>query len=376
MRNLLGILLIGEIFLCACSDSPKTISEDGMERVVVGKFNDNLLLDPDFMENIEIIPVESDTVLLAQSRQFNICNGDYYFINTYNAGNIARIDSSGTFLNFVGRHGRGPDEYVEMSDYHISPEGITIYSSDSQAYHYSIDGAFKGTTMIPVPFHKIYPEKDGYWIYAGQGRKKKAYPRLLFCDHEGNVDIELLDNYVPISIIEDSPVFVHDTEGLYIRETFNNDIYIINDNGMRVAYRFDFGKYNIPKAFYEAKDMISAADLLMKNEYAVIRHFFVSKYHVVVAISVQRPDGNDPFTIYGIKNKKDGTWRWVKYNSNDILFDTILYMDDYSNLYAVVDPYELNNSGILKSDIVENKDVAATLSADDNPVLLIMRLRS
>ena len=374
MRNFLCILLISKMLFCACSDSSKIISEEGMETVVVGELDDNLLLNPDFVDNIEIISIKSDDVLLARSRQFHIYDGDYYFVNTYNAGNIARIDSAGTFLNYIGRRGRGPNEYIEMSDYHISPEAITIYSSDTHAYYYSADGAFKSKIEIPIPFHKIYPEKDGYWIYVGQGREKGAYPRLLFCDNEGNISIELLDNNTPISFFEDSPVFIQGKEGLYVRETFNNDVYIIDNKDLRVAYRFDFGKYNIPKAFYEAKDMMSAVDLFTKSEFAVIRHFFDSKHHVVVGISLQGPDNNDSHTIYGIKNKKNGIWRWIKYNSNDIFFDSILYMDNDSNLYAIVESYKLNDSGILDSDVIVNKDIAETFSINDNPSLLILHL--
>ncbi len=377
MRKIFYALLIGEVFFAACSGpTEKSISEDGMETVVIGEFSDGLFTNPGFVESIEIIPIRSGDVPLPMPEQFNMFGGDYYLVKTFGDVNIARIGPDGNFLNNIGRQGRGPNEFVLMSDYNISPEGITIYSSfDSKAYRYSADGTFADAVDIPVPFDKVHPVEGGYWVYAGQGREKVPYPRLMFCDNEGNVKTELLDGLAAVPMTEDTPVFIPGTGELYVRETFNNDIYVLDGNEIRVAYRFDFGEYNIPKAFYEVEDMISGAEMLMANDYAIIRRFFDSKDRVLAHIDVQLPDTGSFYSVYGTKNKAGGKWSWVKYDADDIFANSIMFMDGDSNLWGVVEPARLGESGILECSLVVNRDAASGLGDYDNPVIIKISLR-
>ena len=362
-------LMAGAIFSSCVEKNPLLgISEERMELVKYIPAEYDSFWNKDLIDEIEIIPIESDSVLFGPSRGFTFIGDNYFFIDLLSTSNIIRCDTSGRILNSIGIRGRGPNEYLEINDYFLTEDEIIIYSAiNSSQYTYNKDGTLLNKSTLGFNFHKIHPIENGYWVYMGQGRENNSYPRLLLYDEQGNIEKSMLNFASCVPFVEDTPVFTQFNDNIYFRETFNNDIYKVTEEGLEVAFRFDFGKYNIPSKFYETKDMMQAGGLLMENDFAVIHRFFESEKYFFIDVFVQKQDDRS-VVIYGLKNKIDGSWKWVEHDSEDdkdIFFDSIMFMDGRSNLYAIIEPFKLLR-GNYKPGMFKNPNIINSIHENDN----------
>ena len=159
------VCLILSLILWSCKS--KISSKEDCEIINLLQSETVLSLD-DYIESIETINLEPDPVRVVYPKKLLI-SGNRIFVLA--SGQVYSFDESGRFMNYVGRKGNGPDEYLFILDCCISLDKRTILCLDNKntVYRYSIkDGCFvdktatmeKGTSSVVIPM-----KDDGFGLF-------------------------------------------------------------------------------------------------------------------------------------------------------------------------------------------------------------------
>lgn len=100
---------------------------------------------------------------------------------------------------------------------------------------------------------------------------------------------KIIEKYLPVSKIipltEESSVFIPYKGDLLIRETLRSDIFKIDSTGNAHTFiSFDFGRYNVPRSYFENNDPVAAATKLMQSDIAIMDRFFVNDDYMVLSV--------------------------------------------------------------------------------------------
>ena len=152
--------------------------------------------------------------------------------------------------------------------------------------------------------------QDGYWGYVGNAGEIPA--RIVKMDMKGKI----IEKYLPVSKIipltEESSVFIPYKGDLLIRETLRSDIFKIDSTGNAHTFiSFDFGRYNVPRSYFENNDPVAAATKLMQSDIAIMDRFFVNDDYMVLSVDFQMADDSDAaFSSLGICHRDK--WKWLR----------------------------------------------------------------
>lgn len=112
-------------------------------------------LDSIKIKSVQYIPLEtSDEALMSGVHKMLVRGNRIYVADYSGAGIIFVFDFQGKLVLKINRVGRGPGEYIQITDFDISESGdIYIWSSGQRKlFKYSQDGAFDSEYTISAPF--------------------------------------------------------------------------------------------------------------------------------------------------------------------------------------------------------------------------------
>lgn len=341
------------------------------------------LLSSGVIKKITAIPLETQRQsLIGILHQLYVAdNGDYYIVTLKRYSNVLRFDAHGNFLNVIGRRGRGPQEFIEIADFSFDGMGNPIVYSDldNTAYYFSPDGKFLKSVDLGTRFLRATYDRDNdHFLYLGFNNIVGKW-RLQKVDNEGNVVQGYLENdYKVLMFGEATPVFSHHRDAVYLREAYNNVVYRLRGNEIEVAFRFDFGRYNIPQSFFRKKDAIEASESLVANDFMATRRFMQNDDYILFEAMIQKADNHDTPTVimvHGIKNKKTDSWSWFEREidslspDGDLITTSIQWLSSRNEIVCLVDP-----SKILEyrdHPLLANPEVIAGLTNNSNHVILL-----
>lgn len=368
--------------LCSACTSNR-LSVDEADYVVSYNFSNSQQLEnkKELIESITIVPLQTISESLLGSELQVVAIGDNFLIVDLSKNLITRFSSDGQFLNHIGRHGRGGNEYVTIDNVFVDEERqIHVYSSpNSCEYIYNLAGVFIEKMVVKAKARQIYRNGKTLWAYSGFSNG--AYPeRLLRIQNDEIVEKYLFSEARIFSFGDISPVFISAGKQLFLREQLTNCIYQIEDNLIHTVYKFDFGKYAIPRDFFEQNDPMKAAHILLDRSFASISYAAQNKDYWLVEADLQDPQRNVIFA-YGIGEKKTGKWHWAAYESNDDLSSPLakhsaLQSFVSNTLLGIVDAARLIDSNWKQNTLLANPDVIDMLQETDNPVIICLKLKN
>lgn len=367
------LFLIISLLLTACGKQAESTAEvvkyDPAEGLDV--------LDVGIVKSIEIVPLEvQDGSLIGDNPQLVLSGGDYYVVDQ-SGGKVLRFGADGKFLNSIGQQGRGPSEYAFMDNATVVDSTIYIHSSQNDAeFIYGKNGNFIRKDTLPFYAQQILHLPDRTLYYLGYGNDR-GDARVVETKGGG------VEEYLPSAakifpLLEVMPALVPGGDSVFVRESLSNEIYSIRNGAARVAYRFDYGQYNIPAEYFKMDDAEQAGNWLFVRKFALQQLFLTSDQWVVMSAFMQKQDA---FTLaYGFKNRATGVWQWCNYSGRDnpsIFFgDHVLKLLTDTDLYFMVDPGKLLRSSLRNSPLLRNPEALDTLGDDGNYVILKCGVRS
>jgi hypothetical protein len=211
-----------------------------------------------FVESIRYVPLETNDSLIIRGLGFRKISGNLILIR--DSEKCLLYDSKGNFISKIGIKGRGPGEYVVISDMGIG-SGLTpkIYLSQTvDILEYNIDGSFVNKyensllvndTSAALRWEIIY---DSLFFGHVKNNTGKVKLKAVIKDKHGNIlhsfkNYDLL-NGRPSALEQDVSIYQFQ-DLIYYKELNNDTLFYLNDNNELVAeYVFKLGQFKVPNS--------------------------------------------------------------------------------------------------------------------------------
>lgn len=337
--------------------------------------SEDYTFDPrNLFSSIRVIPLHAPSdILIDAESDVEYDNDKFFVVETQRRKRVDIFDSNGQYVGSVAARGRGGNEYIGINSFQIIDSIIAIYSYHNKSiYFYHTDGAFVRKESLKYnPLHLLKVE-NGYWGYSGYSGVVPE--RVVRMDTEGQIVEKYLPaegNIIPLS--ESGAVFTSYDRGVLVRESLRNEITYINENGkIETFLKFDFGKYNIPKTYFDNSDPYAAAEKLMKSDFVVMDRFFINNDYAVLSVNFQK-GGNEIKMITSIGIENNNIWKWLKSDpkgSLSMFFSSARQLTSNSELVLIVDADRVKEFSAAYPDLIPRLE-----NSGDNPYIVLCRLK-
>ncbi len=268
------------ISLCtACKQTPSANSGDSATPQVIKVENMDYAHSDDVFEHIRFLPLETnDTCLIRWVSQIKL-NDSLIFINDYWKRILVFDLSSGKFKRQIGRTGKGPEEYLEVSDFLINKDTVEILDY-RKIECYSLQGKHLKSKRFPhlmqekehynPKFFAKTPD-NGYYFWERRLGETAAKNPLSYFMYQVDSGFHVTRTAFPVirSAGGNHRMFINYEDKILVDPLFANpNLYQIDAKGdISIRYTVDFGdKTPVPE---EVKDL-DMADLLDLGERKVL----------------------------------------------------------------------------------------------------------
>lgn len=221
-------------FISGCKNDTFVISE-------YAKFLEN---PSDLFERIEFVQLETnDSVLIGSIGKIQLTDSFIYILDK-TQDCIFIFNNDGSFNNKISRKGKGPGEYLGISDFEADDNGNIEILAYHQLLLYDKNLDFKKSFDLPEVSHFFSRiDKDNIALYHLQAEKRLSIfnteTKSVICS-----DIKSFENsrLLPVNPFK-SPFFRFEDE-VYIKHTFTNDLLKISHNKIK-EFTTIFPSYNV-----------------------------------------------------------------------------------------------------------------------------------
>ena len=295
MIHLTHLSLLLLILFCACTKQ----KEERSDEIVfdTAKAHDLGLADAKLLNKRVVDLAFSDSVMIPAYTNLILNEGEF-ILYAKMTSQIFRFDAEGNFMNFIGRKGGGPSEYVEMRDILIDDNTLEVLDHKA-IVSYRLNGEFIERVELEIPAYSFALADNNYWFYVGDNPAASQF-KLIKTDR----NFTKMNDHLPIRekgipLVENN---FSKNGALTFRETFNSKTYKLGD-GLTQTYHIDFGKLQV------SEEILSAGppymfDKLMEIEYATIYAYMENKDYAFLQIMTTEPNRTNPEMYYLIIDKK------------------------------------------------------------------------
>ena len=367
--NLFSVFLI-LAFVIACTTNKD--SQSGKQTIDLSKILQNPNNDKIF-KGVRYVKLESNPdIMLGDDLYFEIQNGNLYILDRKNQKAVLIFDKSGNFKNKVGKPGKGPEEYVRPVDFLIRNDTIDILSNTGKStiYSYKENGDFiqkKELNYAALSFQFI--QDQYYAIYTSYNKSMHDY-RLYLLDRKGNEIKKLLPNNTKLNIPAGEQSFSLCDNQVFYFEPFNDTIYTLQTSGVKPFYVLDFGRYNIPKEFFQ-KELTEGFTMINKQGFSVIKNVFANQKNMIFEITRQQ-EGVAPGVFLIVYNKKTQNLENITATEDNTIFRYPIGLNDNNEMMYLVFPM----GDITKEFSKYGLDLSIPdFKESDNPAIVFCELK-
>jgi hypothetical protein len=351
----------------------------------------SLLKLSDYAGSIEYISLETTDKILLTGDERIVIASDYFIVFGQECYVFNR---KGDFVRMIGKAGRGPKEYSSARSGYFYPGDTLLFFKDPSRrglISYSIKGSFIKNSMLNRNFFMIRSISDS--LFAG-------YRAFIQGDSDWNT---LIVNYNgdSVSCIPNKyhfegtsnmyfnhEVVMYDFNGaLHIKEMYSDTIYSFNDKGIHTPkFILELGILSIPQDIRNwdferfrnsiGRDFFFVNEIFETDKYLILKYNHDNKRNNLMIFNKQTGEiDNFPENERsgGIRNDMDGGPNFIpEHNDNNIFLQKINAFE----LKALVATEEYKNStSMFPEKKRELEELAASLNENDNPVLMLVKLK-
>ncbi len=330
-----------------------------------------------FVKEIEVIPLETKREsFIDQNPRFEMYNNNFYiYTSVMDACKILKFDIKGKFVTNIGTKGKGPEEYISLSDITVDKSGVLVISPRNKViYRYSHDGKFlKQWEQEKMP-SQIFSYKGGYLQSYGFNYDKG---RVIYTDSIGKPGRTLLKEKKFFTSIDGNKSLTASCKDFVIfYESFSDTISRITGFEAKPVYVFDMKEFSTSTEFYKLKDFDSNAFELINNSvFSAIFYFHENQKYIVSASTIFKK--GDSFLLCMIKDKTNNKHEWIKYSDKDLAKTLLLaiQLNENNEIFTIVQPQALLALPESISKLIKNKEVVKNIKEDDNHLILKIKLK-
>lgn len=312
------------------------------------------------------------------------------------------FDDKGKFIFEIDKRGKGPDQYMELTDTWIDAENNQIELLDGRTrkiMYFDLQGNYQNYwkhDIISIAFTKL--DNATYAFYCGNiGNGDLNKKIIIKTKNSDKVSASFLDinfNQAKYMHFMDMVNFGKIGQEHTFSNSSENIIYKVGKNDLSPKFTLDFGKYNTPKDFLDQpyENVVEYLQEIKKRDYVfLIDPFYELNKHIFFGFNF----GEDTFlTFY---SRQTNTYKVVSKIEDDMNFSGISQIIGYENkprggsndeLYYVIES-EVFISQVkqVKKQMSEEDwkeysekhpqiiEIFNTIKPGDNPVLMIAKLK-
>lgn len=367
--NLLTILMLFVLFSCV----NKTNNNLNSTIIDVEKKPDGAIE----YESVTMTPIETiDDGLLGQDLKIRFTDSNIYIADAAH-GCIFKYDKEGQFINRIGSKGKGPQEYLSLTDFRVKNDTVEIMScvgDKTRVLRYYSNGEFISQSnydVIAIAFERLGVN----YIFSTSYNRKYHKNRVLELGRSGEVLHKYLRNKTSL-LPFDEEKFSKSDSFLFYKESFDNNIYSIESDNAVIRYTVDFGKYSIPKNFYRG-NFYTNFEKLNKQGFFTIRSFFENKRYAIFDLVFQSANqgGESHQLLYDKMTER--VYKQIFNAEETSCFDNVIGLTETDELVYLQNAYEVttNRDALAKLNIT-NKTKLNEIEANDNPVILKCKIKN
>ncbi|GAL89705.1 6-bladed beta-propeller [Jejuia pallidilutea] len=378
MKRLVFLILIFQfLFLINCKKDQKVIVENQKRILLKNSFSQKPLMFSEIIDSITYVKLETSKKCIVGEIQKIINYKNRFYIHDRKTKSILWFTSKGEYLNKIRQIGKGPGEYLNISEFFILNDRIHIYDNRlRKIFLFSIEGEFINSIktgrdliryLIPLDdggylcnneFDDGKSSRTGIWKINSQGKFEKEY--LKFDKH-----LEMLFFWSPMYKFESEIRFLSHLDN----SIYSFKVNILEDDILKKIYSYDFEELltidDIKKGAIDDKEL-------------EIGNYSVKETKDWIISEWPDPNFKNPTKIVFHSKKNDDVIISEGY-MNDICGITGSFVkSDFTNniLYSI-----LSSSDILKTKDVILKSIGNDISQfddvkeTDNPVIQIFHFK-
>ncbi|SHJ99012.1 6-bladed beta-propeller protein [Tangfeifania diversioriginum] len=384
------LLLFAVLFSFACS---KNNNSGELKSINILEAEKSELNISEIAESIEYLPLAGDSVLATIMKVVH-ANGDYYVKD--NKSKFLRFDKNGNLKNQIGRRGKGPGEYRYVSNFVVHPNGNVYISGgkEGKIMVFSPEGKFLRTFDISQKYVSNFEVfNDNFLLYFGPGAEHIP-ENMEIVDTNGTVLKTFTNQYkfergkAILSFTGECIMYPLNGK-LYFKEIFSDTLFYFDGEEKIPKIILNSGDNRFsPEARTKAIKDLSAdprnpsnaliesviqRSLFESSRYLFYSYGFNKKGHILI-LDKKSGQQTEIDREVGIRNDLDGGPNiTLKMNKND---NTILaWVDAFELKSHVASEAFKNSTPKYPEKKKELEELADSLSENDNPVLMLVKLK-
>ena len=337
------------------------------------------------LNNIFYIPLETDSSAFIRYIS-RLRYDDNSFVVCVDKRRILRFAWDGSFISSIGKRGKGPNEYLNVHDLDIHENGnIYVLSAwENKFYIYSQSGEFVKSFSSPKDATKFKLTGEFILCYSknSEGIVDNSFNLI---DHEGNI-VKKYPNKYPYKSQSNPIIFLNENifyrfNGNLLKKEINSDtVFAFEDNDFNPIYTFNHGKKLMPQ---KAREDYSLENIMEKFITQWNLFEFGNKIYYEFSTNGERfsfvGSLKDDFQILskkeqGFINDFDGgpNIKFKKSINDNTIISWINAFD--LKTYVASDDFK-NSTPKYPEKKKELKKLANSLDENDNPVLMLVKLK-
>lgn len=323
----------------------------------------------DFIDNAHSVQLETnDECLIGEIGRMCVDTKYFYIMDNINK-EVYIFDKFGSYISKISRMGKGPNEYIDITDIAVSNGMIYILSvANKRILIYDINGKYQNTVVLNDWYHHIAVEEDKIILHSEKSNSQHF--NIVVINHDGEIQSKFLPFTQNSGFRFNCSPFNKMPDGNYLLTfPYDSRIALLTDNECFYKYKLDFNtdlKFNdsdIDKMTYSEIREKALHKNTLKRINCVTQH---KDYLFLITEAFYEGLGLRQALIK--VNLNDGNY--ISYRLNDEINETYPY---FSNLmfiegeiiYSSISPFSMNNIDKIMGKT--NNDI--DLNMIDNPVI-------
>ncbi|MBE6230305.1 MAG: 6-bladed beta-propeller [Bacteroidales bacterium] len=332
------------------------------------------------------IPLQTTNEALIGRNPLFCTDENYIYVST---SSILIFDKEGKFVSKINKKGRGPEEYLRVN--HLSVDNKEVSVDDGlKILSYSIEGkSLRCVNLKQAGYSSIRSSANmGKGMFALVSEGKSEHQSLQIVDSASNVisaiELGIMPSFLAngMTIVENDKVYAY-KDSIYIFNANGDTLFVYDGNCMADRYIFDYGKYDFNNLDAENPNSLrNYSREILESDRFIKFGLLGNKYSLAKLYS----KGTDSRLAAGVmildKQKKELCAMPYNYEfethgfKNDIDYGAPFLPDFCTDKYL----YQLVQADkfieyATKSNSPRMKEIAATLTEESNPVLVVATLK-
>ncbi|WP_270542346.1 6-bladed beta-propeller [Butyricimonas paravirosa] len=341
----------------------------------------------DLIKNYKLIPLETrDSVIIGKIDKAILYKDQIYIATFHRDQAVYIFNLQGKFLHKINTIGRGPEEYLQLSDIFIDENNQTLNllsRIDAKLLTYDINNLnIIKSSPLPKAFYKMISLKDRYLGHSGNYTQDKDEPYNLW---DMDLDFRIINKAIVIDPRWESkmanirPLSTYQDTIFYITPTDFN-IYQYDGKKVSISHSVNFGKYQLP------------SEQISYDEY---KKYCLSPYYITaIRIFQETPNyylywvvesGQDRLCVYNKKNQESTICELTPYSGKyfisfgdiiDITQKHIITSVEASEMNEYLKGYNeyVNFEKEYPEQIHRMRKELPDIKEDDNPCIVVYSL--